>query len=156
ISEAELKALELSADETKRIKEVQKNASAKFQDTIKKLGTLGDKVRWVHLETAPPQCQPADATGAKQDLLKYTQGTLTYINEADNKPADLLTGEMILVGQSWRIIDAPVPSDDATGNAGGGAPVSQELQKLLDKLKAHDDKAPRPDEAPTVLAQYNL
>jgi hypothetical protein len=157
LSEAEIKSLELPADEVKRIREAQKNAPAKFQETVAKLGALGDKIRWVHLEAAPPQCTPADSTGMKADMIKYAQATVTYINEANNQPADLQIGEMILVGQAWRLIDAPVPSSaESSGSSDTSPAPTKELQALLDELKSLDDKAPKPDAPPAELAQYNL
>jgi thiol-disulfide isomerase/thioredoxin len=156
ITEAELKALELPAEMAGRIRETQKNAPAKFQQTLAKLGDLGDKIRWVHLETAPPQCLPADANGMKQDLIKYSQATLTFMNEAlppDKQAIDLNLGELIQVGQAWRIIDAPVPGS-AIEDRSDLPP--KELQALMDELKALDDKAPKPDVSGAELVQYNL
>jgi len=158
ITEAELKALELPADMANRIRETQKGAPAKFQQTLNKLGNLGDKIRWVHLETPPPQCLPADGN-LKQDLLRYHQGSVTYINEGatNQQPAELLTGEMILVGQAWRLIDAPVPSEGVSGVGPKEDLPNPELRVLLEELKKLDDKGPDPSKAtPAEVAQYNL
>jgi hypothetical protein len=58
ITDAEIKALELSADQSTRLREQRKNAAAKFQDTLTKLTSLSAKANWIHLETQAPQCVP--------------------------------------------------------------------------------------------------
>lgn len=153
VSETELKALDLPTELAGQIRESEKNAPAKFQKTLEKLGTLGDKVRWVHLETDAPQCIPADGSGMKQDLLKYGRGTLTFINETDNKPVDLATGELIQIGQSWRLVDAPVPSD---GPAPPPPPGDPRIQAFLGELKLLDEKPPKGDSPQPEIVQYNL
>src|SRR5437868_7730760 len=60
ISQSEIDALGLPAADAARIRDLQKPAASKFQNTISKLPNLSAKTRWVHLETAPPQCLPAD------------------------------------------------------------------------------------------------
>lgn len=142
LTEAEIKALELPAAEANRIRDVQKKAQAKFQAAAAKLASAGSEVRWLHLETSAPQCQPADVTGMKQDLIKHARGTVIY--EANGKADSLQTGEMILVGLAWRIIDAPV-AGPATESADkpGESEISAELQPLLEELRKHDEKAPK-------------
>src|SRR5262249_23650101 len=48
ISDAEVKALELSPAEANRIRELHKNAPAKFQAAAAKLASLNDKTHWLH------------------------------------------------------------------------------------------------------------
>ncbi len=155
ISEAEIKALNLPAAEASRIRELQKQAPAKFQDTVAKLTNLSDKTHWLQLETPPPQCLPADTLGTKQDLIKYARGTI--LCETNGKNDWLQTGEMIKFGLAWRIIDAPTVGDGS--NEAGSGPIDPALQALLDQLRDHDAKAPKSPETPGPspdIMNYNL
>jgi thiol-disulfide isomerase/thioredoxin len=168
ITDADIKALDLPQGEANRIHELLRKAPSKFQDTCGKVGNISDKVvRWVHLETLAPQCIPLDALGSKQDIVKYQQGSVTYIVEGMKDPFGLLTGEMIQVGSAWRLIDAPV-QDLGQGWVEGGAndgpggntpPPSPEVQKLLEELRKVDELAPdpsKPSTTPAEVARYNL
>jgi hypothetical protein len=125
------------------------------EDTIAKLSNFGEKTQWVHLETGAPQCLPADMFGGKQDLIKYARGTI--LCETAGKHDWLQTGEMIKVGLTWRLIDAPSAGD---GNADTVAAVTDPaLKDLLDQLRAHDAQAPKSSGDPALAPQivnYNL
>src|SRR5205823_395796 len=109
-SEQELKALELSTQEAARIRESLSRVQAKFQETVSKLGQLGENTHWLHLETAAPQCLPADATGGKYDLIGYHSGTIVY--EHNGKADFIQTGEMIQIRGAWRLVGGPSPGHD--------------------------------------------
>jgi peroxiredoxin len=155
LTDTELDSLGLPAADVTRIRELQKQAPAKFQTACERLNGLNDKTHWIHLETAAPQCQPSDILGSRQDVVKYTRGTI--LCETAGKNDYIQTGEMILVGAAWRIIDAPTPGE---GDAGGGTQVDPALQTLLDKLREHDTRAPKlTPETPganSALVEYNL
>jgi hypothetical protein len=155
LNEADYKTLELPAGEVTRLREMQKQALAKFQDTLSRLSNLSDKSRWAHFEAAAPQCIPAEQAGTREDLIKITRGTIML--ETAGKQEWLQTGEMILVGQAWRIIDAPAIGD-GNGDTGSG-PIDPALQALLDQLKEHDAHAPKASDTPGPNAEvmnYNL
>jgi len=163
LPEAELKALDLPAGELNRVREVMKGSPTKFQQTVAKLN-LSEKVRWVHMETQAPQCAPAEANGLKQDLVKYAQVSVTYFNEAVSKTETLQLGELIQVGATWRLIDAPVPSEGGGGELvvhAGGSEAStpapnKEQQTLLKELEDLDKTQPNAmSAAPNELAVYN-
>jgi hypothetical protein len=156
ISQAEIEALGLPTAEVGRIRELQKQASTKFQNTVTRLPNLSSKTRWVHLETSAPQCLPADTYGAKQDVIKYARASI--LCETEGKHDWLQTGEMIKVGLAWRIIDAPTVGD-GTGEdtASGNDPALQALLSQLGALDAHPPKGS--DSGGGVspeLATYNL
>jgi thiol-disulfide isomerase/thioredoxin len=152
LTEAEMQ--DLPASEAARITALEKQASAKFQAAIGRLTTLSDKSHWLHLETTAPQCAPADTTGARQDLIKYARATI--LCETEGKNEWIQTGEMIKIGLTWRIIDAPTVGDGASDTAAPA--VDPALQTLLDQLRDLDQKAPRGDTGAGAadLATYNL
>ncbi len=155
ITEAEIKELGLPAAQVARIRELETKASAKFQDTIVQLPNLVEKTQWVHLETTPPQCEPAEQTGMPRDLIHYTRGTIMC--QTNDKTAWVQTGEMIQVGLAWRIVDAPsIGSDDDIDHP---PPPPPELKALMDKLADLDKLAPKAPEGVTPspdMVRYQL
>src|SRR5688500_11377507 len=63
LTEAEVKLLELSEDEAKKLRDSVKAARAKFDEAAAKL--KGKKVTWLHFESGLPQARPGDAAGSK-------------------------------------------------------------------------------------------
>jgi hypothetical protein len=160
VSEDEVKTLGLPADMAGRIREAQKGARAKFDDTVAKLKTVGDKSVWLHLETAAPQCLPADQTGSRADIVRHTKGTI-LLDVGNGKNEWVQTGEMLKVGDAWRLTDAPAagatadPVDDGDGSkARFDLSKNPALQKLFDELSALDKKPPTPS-GPTDAAVAN-
>ena len=145
-SDAEIKMLELPSAEVARTRAARSGAPAKFQATVTKLGSLDAKTHWLHLETSPPQCLPAEQTGARQDLIKHANGTILY--ETSGKNDWLQTGEMIQVGMAWRLIDGPTPgapvmTTEESGTSGAGiqtAVEDKETETLLLQLKKLDEE----------------
>jgi thiol-disulfide isomerase/thioredoxin len=160
VNENDLHVLELPADELNRIKEKMARAPQKFTTTAAGLINLGKKTQWIHLETAAPQCIPADSFGGNKDLIRYKSGTILYAN--DGKHDFLQTGEMILVGKAWKIVDAPAPgyaadTDDRNPMKGGSDIVVDEKSKpLLDKLREVDAEAPKMMGDAATIVRYNL
>jgi thiol-disulfide isomerase/thioredoxin len=155
ITDKEMTALELPAADVKRIQELRKNLPAKFQATCAKLTNLDPKTHWVRLETAAPQCTPADGVRRKHDLIEYQSASILY--ESGNKQDWLQTGEMIRAGLVWRLVDAPLPGDATVDD--GPKPTDPEVQKLLDAITALDTQqqslSPTPGPNP-ALVRYNL
>lgn len=146
VSEDDLKALGLPAAEIQRITAVQKQTPAKFQATCGKLSHLNENTRWLHVETAAPSRLPADATGAKRDILMHYRALVLI--ETGNKADMIQLGEMILVGEAWKLIDAPVLGDQeaapADSIAGGTAPMPSDpmVQEMLKRVAELDKSAP--------------
>ncbi|MGH7227040.1 MAG: hypothetical protein ACRELF_27810, partial [Gemmataceae bacterium] len=153
LTEDELKALNLPAEQASRIREQIKTAPDKFRETLGKLNKLGPKTTWIHLETAAPQRLLAENSSSHADILKLPRGTLLY----DNGGASdwIQTGEMYLLparsaseGQAWRIVAAPVPgaaAPDASFGKGGGQLELEDdpqLQKLIAELTELDKRVP--------------
>lgn len=158
LTEAELRGLNLPAAEATKVRESIRNAPAKFQETVTKLGPLGDKVQWLHLETNAPCCIPADGQEHMTDLVKYTQGTILF--EAQSKAQWLQTGEMIQVGQAWRIVAAPTIGQANGPDGGEGNSTSEEvksIQPFLTQLENLDKEfRKKTNPTPADMVTYNL
>jgi thiol-disulfide isomerase/thioredoxin len=145
ITDAELRAMELPTAEAGRIAQMQASAGAKFQALVAKL-KLSDKTQFVRVDPGLPQCVPADAIGSKQDLFKHARGTVLY--ELNGKHEFITTGEMMLVGNAWRLLE--VAGDATEENKEAQSPKLKEALEALRKL----DQAP--PNTPAEIGAYNL
>ncbi len=145
MTEAEMKQIGLSEEEAARIRTLEKGAASKFQKTLADLPKLASaKPTWVHLETAAPECTPAEPGSARPDLLKYAHGSLLF--EVGGATDWVQTGEMIQVGSAWRIVDGPSAGAAAAEPTAGPDSVvgnsDPKLMALINELTALDTKAP--------------
>src|SRR5262249_21960977 len=113
--------------------------------------------QWGGLEATPPHCVPSDSVGAAQDLFKYPSRTIRY-DYGDKQHDWLQTGEMILVGRAWRLVDGPSPGDGGADEVKAKNPTDPEMQKLLKELSDLDSRAPQPSAEPgpnAAVRRYN-
>jgi hypothetical protein len=145
VTEADLKAIDLTGDAAARIRDKVKNAKVKFDETVAKLTKLTPKANFIHLETVAPQSVPADQLGSRFDLIKHARGTILY--EVGGTNDWLQTGEIIQVGTAWRVVDAPtpgaVPPELLAGNrtTGTSLDANPKLLKLIEELTELDKRA---------------
>jgi thiol-disulfide isomerase/thioredoxin len=162
LTETELKALDLPAEQANRIREQIKAAPEKFQETVGKLSKLSAKATWIHLETVPPQRVAPEGFAGRAEVIKHARGTLLYDNAGTSDW--IQTGEMYQVGSTWRIVAAPVPGASApeTSSSKGGGSLdleeNPELQKLISLLTDLDKQVPPAagTGANPALAQHHL
>ncbi len=146
INDAEVKALALPAAEAERIGKLRLGSAARFQATVAKMTKLDEKAKWIHLETSVPQTTPAEQTGGRVDVVKHPRGS-ALIALSDGGNDWVQTGEMIQVGQAWRLIDAPVSGaaiPEPRGGTGALADVGTDprVQKLIEQLSTLDKNGP--------------
>ncbi len=160
LTEAELKTLDLPAEQASRIREQLKAAPEKFQETWSKLSKLSNKATWIHLETVAPQCVAPEGSAGRAEVIKHARGTLLY----DNGGASdwIQTGEMYQVGNAWRIVSAPIPgasAPESPSGKGGSLDLADnpELQKFIAELTELDKLVPPASGgANPALAQHHL
>ena len=161
VNDADLKTLELSSKEAARIKEKLAGAQEKFNATTASLINLSAKTQWMHVELSAPQCLPADATGGGKDIFRYKGGTILYQNAG--KADFVQTGEMILVGRAWKIIDAPMPGHApieepmAKNGDGPALQISEEIKPMLAQLQQIDESIKDKGLSdPSTAVRYNI
>jgi thiol-disulfide isomerase/thioredoxin len=155
LTDTELRTLRLPAAEMERMSAKLKQAQARFQEACTKLTALGEKTQPVQVESAVAQCVPADQVGTDHDLLKHTNRSIV-LAVGDKKNEWLQTGEMVLVGTAWRLVEGPVlgqiePKQDPA--------IDPAVQKLMEDLAELDKKAPPVPPQPEPKAdvvRYNL
>lgn len=151
LSEAEIKALPLSAEDGNRLREQVKNATDRFQDAITKLGSkLGPKTAWLHLETGAPQCVPNEGG----DLIRHARGTVLF--DIGGGSDWLQTGELYQVGaNSWRLAGGPTPGAAPPEDKGPGGIADPEVAKLIEKLGTVKEPQGEAPNSPAMV-KYHL
>ena len=142
-SEENLKGVGLPAVEIARIKEKSAGAMKRLTDAATAL-KLTSEAKWIHLELGIPQTTPADAFGGRDDQIVHKNGTILIQDGKETK--FLQTGEMIMIGRSWKLVEGPAAGpggvDANPGNGGGDAPlVTDEIKPLVEQLDALDKTA---------------
>lgn len=139
-TEDQLKAVGLPAAEVARVKAKAAGAAQKLAAAAAALN-LTPQARFIHIELAVPQTTPGDAFGGKQDLVVHKNGVVLV--EDAGKPHSLQTGELLLVGGAWKVVEGPTAgpgplvSVGGDGGTAGGPPVVEGIREdvaLLDKL----------------------
>lgn len=160
LTKADLELFDLPESEIGKLREQAAAAQAKFQKTIATLSALNDKTTWLHLETPAPSCIPADALGAKADVIKYKYGSILY--EHAGKADWLQMGEILQVGRAWRMIEGPTAGARVETQLVGNEPsdkngftISPELKPLIDELRSVDESAGQAASAADAF-KYNL
>lgn len=97
--------LGLPAAEAARIREKAAGAAKKLAAAAAEL-KLSPQAKWVHLELGVPQTTAADSFGGTADLVVHKNAILMV--EDGGKPHFLQTGEMVLVGRAWKLVEGPV------------------------------------------------
>lgn len=129
--------LGLPAAEANRIKEKAAGAIKRLTDAATALN-LSNEAKWVHLELGIPQTTPMDAFGGRDDQVVHKNGTVLI--EDKGKTHFLQTGELLLVGRSWKVVEGPaagpggVAADAGTSAGPTVIPEIAELVKQLDEL----------------------
>src|SRR5205085_152125 len=143
ITDPEIKALKLGEAEAKRLRELRDKAPDKFREALNKTRQFSERTRVLNYDMTVPQCVPAEQAGA--DVIHYTNiGLACGTGEKDRVTTWMLTGEMIQVGNAWRLVDGPREGlpDFNDSRPGIADPLSDELQKLVDTLVDFDKLHP--------------
>jgi hypothetical protein len=161
INGEEVKALKLPEAYIARIRDNQTKAQAKFQELCTKATNINPQAQFVRVESAVPQCLPADLKGPGQDVLHFPSRAILY--QGANKNHEWLhTGEMIQVGHAWRLTGLPSIGDidpvspDPVASKGTTDPA---VKKLMDDLMALEKNAPTSPNAPgkfPPVVDYNV
>ncbi|GBD35777.1 Thiol-disulfide oxidoreductase ResA [bacterium HR36] len=153
VKESDLQALGLPQREIERIRELRKSTQQKFQNLCASLPHLNDTTRWLHLDIAAPGRIPADTYRMKRDVLMIYRSLL--IIETAGKQDVIPLGEMVLVGEAWKLVDLPSQQSVVENTS---TAIPDELQALLKKLAELDQKHP-PATSPgpnAALARFYL
>lgn len=172
IDQGDVKTLGIADEVGKELLDSVSNAASKVRAITGRSKVLNSKTEWMRFDSASPGVIPEDEGKASRDLIVYENAM--GIVEVNEEAGLVQVGEMIRVGDVWKLTQIPQPLEGeapqvaATGiliqpagginTTTGGAisgDVSPEARKLLEELQKLDSNAPSPAAGPGVLADYN-
>lgn len=171
LNEADIQALKVPAAIAKQLQDATTDLPKKAQASVANAKILNTRSVWVRFDPPPPGLVLAEQSGAARDLVVY-ENAMAYVQNGEK--LDLISvGEMVQVGDVWKLISVPTPLDTSgqavvvmggilmqSGMGGDAAAPTQEMsadmQKALADLQKLDEKSPAPDAAPQALVEYNV
>jgi thiol-disulfide isomerase/thioredoxin len=171
ITAADLRQLGVNSQLAAKIVESTSEASTRMRTVLTKTKVITPRTKWFRFDAQMPGVIPADEGKATDDLHVYENAMVMV----EPGPAMVQIGEMIRVGEVWKLTQVPFPIEpDAQGQtitssgflmqpiltdaAGGGAiaQVTPAMQKLIEDLQKLDQNQPQLGTASKVeLAAYN-
>jgi hypothetical protein len=156
MTDDDIKALGLPAEQAESIREKRKGLKEKFEATIAKLPKLTEKAVWRHLETGAPQTVPADVAGTSADIVKHARATVLFESGGTNDWVQI--GPLVQVGTAWRLIDAPRPGS-AVEESGEGPKAAVDMtdpkvEKLIKELTELDKQSTSLSGGPAVVRHH--
>lgn len=138
LSKANLDSIGFQGAEAQKLLDRAAGAAARVVKAADELKASPD-AKWLHVQLNAPQALPADAIGARDDLAFHKTGTV-LVQEGNNPTKSFQTGELVLVGRAWKLVDGPAVG--ATADAGPGLQlVIKGIEDLVAKLDEIDRAA---------------
>ncbi len=149
------------------------NLPATMKAKLAQSKSINEKTKWIRFDSSMlmPYSIPADEGKAKQDLFVYEN--VMAIIETDGTTGFMQMGEVVRLGDTWKLTQVPTPIEGDTLQVSDGgvlmqpklassrtamtteSEVSPETRKLLTELQQLDAKAPTPQSSAEELARYN-
>lgn len=167
VTQKDLSDLGVDADLAGKVLANVRNPAASMRAAMSNSKTLTDKSRWHRFDAAMPGVIPADAGKATGDLVVY-ESTMAIV-ETGSQHGFVTIGEMLKVGDVWKLTQVPKPNDGNTievasagilmSPGGGSAPsamqgLSPEMQKLIAELQGIDKNPPAQNATSSVVQTY--
>ncbi len=149
------------------------NPEQALAETIKQSKTIKPTMRWMQFNCAMPYMVPAEVGKSTQDLYLYENAIA--IVENGNETGSIHLGEIVRVGNTWKLTVLPKPvegTESFVAEGGGlfqpslaqpgaspGSPegtLKPEVQLLIDALKKLDEAQPGPTAKPEEVEKYHI
>jgi peroxiredoxin len=130
---------------------------------------LNERTTFTRADNLTPCAIPAEEGKSREDLIVYENAMA--IVDASGKPGIVQLGELVRVGEVWKLTQIPQPIEGNATMAGGilmqptlaastaaateAAPTSAEVQKILAELQKLDQESPPPTAPAARLTEYN-
>jgi thiol-disulfide isomerase/thioredoxin len=145
------------------------NPAAQMQQILTKSKSLTAGTRWTRFDSSllMPNLIPQEAGKAERDLVVY-ENVMAIVENA-GQPAFVQIGEMVQVGDVWKLTSIPQPLEGDTQVVAGGllmqpsvasltegtVQLSAEMQSLIEQLQKLDEAAPGAEAKPEEAVRYN-
>ncbi|MHC4879968.1 MAG: redoxin domain-containing protein [Planctomycetota bacterium] len=167
ISEADVQSLGIDTElQAELLKNVQEPEAA-MRTVLAQNRSFGKQSQWQRFDAAMPGVIPADEGKASVDLMVY-EGAMAIV-QTGSQHGFVTLGEMVLVGDVWKLTQIPQPAEGQTvtissggvlmrqavgGSGSGTVGLSKEMQQLITELQQLDQQQPAPDAAPTAVVGF--
>ncbi len=175
LNESDIRSLRLPAEMTKKLQEAVSEVPQKVKASLANSKVLNKDSIWVRFDPPLPGMILAEDLGTAEDVTVY-ENAMAIVQNGEKH--DLISiGEMIQIGDVWKLAQIPTPVD-TTGkaivsvggvmmqpslgenvgrsDAGDAGEMSAEMQKLFAELDKIDKASPKPDATPQAFADYNV
>jgi len=171
ITEEELSGSGIKNPFADKIRESVKGAPKDIPVMLSKTKMITPDTVWVRFDGSMPGLIPADDVKTDKDLHVFEN--VMSIIDTKGKSGLIQFGELIRVGDAWRLTQVPLPIEGESmqvteggilmqpvaGNAtlptNSTVGLSKEMQGLLDDLQKLDQNSPTPDKGPAAISKYN-
>ncbi len=166
ITQEDLRELGVTPSVAAKILDGSSNIPLAMKSVMTKSKVLTAKSNWIRFDAQMPGSIPADDGKAKTDLQVYENAMVVV----EPGPALVQIGEMIRVGEVWKLTQVPLPVEGDKITVAGGVlmqpllagtteaslPASPQVEKLVKALQELDQKQPQLGAAtPAELTAYN-
>ncbi len=169
INAEDVKQIQASPDIARQLLKSVDDAPAKLREILANTRSLNARTKWVRFDPPIPGLVPADEGRSGIDLTVYENAMAIIENAGKHELVSI--GEMVKVGDVWKLTEIPRPldSDSAQIQLGGilmqpqlvgatadSSPVmSKELETVMKQLQTLDENAPVDTDDPARLGEYN-
>ena len=169
ISADDIKTLGITADVARRLQEAVKDPARQMAAAVQGSAVIKPASRWTRFDCSMlmPNLVPAESGVADRDLLVYEN--VMAIVETAGQTGVVQIGEMVKVGDAWKLTGIPKPLEGELFTAEGGllmqpnlamstpagAELSAEMKQLIEQLQKLDQAAPQQQAAKAEIAAYN-
>jgi hypothetical protein len=172
LNNEDIRAIQVTADTARQLQESVADVPTKLRTAITSNKVISQKSQWVRFDPPMPGLILAEHGRAALDMTVY-ENAMAFVQNGD-KTDLVMIGEMVRVGEVWKLTQVPTPLDGSTQqtiavggilmqpavmtqDGGGNQPVmSAEMQDLLAQLEKIDKASPATESSAAQLARYNM
>lgn len=169
ITSQDIVAIKANTDISKQLLQSVSDPAAQVRKVMSASKTLTPQSRWVGFDPPVPGLIPREDGKAGVDLVVY-ENAMGIVQNGESH--DLISiGEMIRIGDVWKLTQVPTPLDSENSQVQIGGLLMQpqlnngalnvqpemakEMEQLLAELEKLDANSPTSNVAPAALAKYN-
>jgi len=169
LSGDDLKSLGINEDLTKQLLEAVASPAEQVRKATNGSKVLTPETKWMRFDSSSPGLIPTDEGKATKDLLVYENAMA--IVQIGEETGLIQIGEMLRVGDVWKLTQIPKPLEGDTIqitpggilmqpaiiSPDGAIPgsISPKMRELLEALQKLDSNAPEPSAGVEAFAEYN-
>jgi peroxiredoxin len=165
----DIAALKTTPEIKKALLESVADPVVKIRKIMAATKTLTSGSKWVRFDPPAPGLVPKEDGKAGEDLIVYENAMAIVENGGQHEIVSV--GEMVRIGEVWKLTQIPRPLDSedtqvqiggvlmqpqmSTGDIGAAPEMAKEMEQLLGDLQKLDEQSPTASVTPQALARYN-